>query len=355
MRGESPYARAVGTAGTADRIERASQEPGSTKALREKAVALLREVVAFEGHVWLLTDPVTGVGTSPLADVPMPWSRLPELTRLRYQATSNRWTDPRSPSRGVSALAGTSPTTPTPDPWRSALADLGVTDVATVVFGDRFGCWAWLDLWRCGGTFTGDELSFLARVRPGLTRGLRLAQSRTFTEHQDATRLSGSAVVLLEPGLQVRSLTATASTTLLELNPPGGAQVPGPVPAAAMNVGAALLAQEAGVPVGPAWSRVHLQGSYWVTLRSERLTEATIAVSIETSTPTERREVFGLVHGLSPREREVLEHAATGADARAMARALALSEHTVHDHIRAVLAKTGSPTRQVLLSRIAGS
>jgi DNA-binding CsgD family transcriptional regulator len=32
-----------------------------------------------------------------------------------------------------------------------------------------------------------------------------------------------------------------------------------------------------------------------------------------------------------------------------------LSEHTVNDHVRAVLAKTGSATRQVLLSRIAGS
>ena len=46
-------------------------------------------MVRFDAHVWLLTDPVTRVGTSPLADVPMmAWPRLPELGRLRYLTRS---------------------------------------------------------------------------------------------------------------------------------------------------------------------------------------------------------------------------------------------------------------------------
>jgi DNA-binding CsgD family transcriptional regulator len=100
---------------------------------------------------------------------------------------------------------------------------------------------------------------------------------------------------------------------------------------------------------------VHLGGGCWVTLRAERMTDAGLAVTIETSTPAERREVFALAHGLSPREREVLGLVAGGADSRTMARTLGLSEHTLNDHVRAVLSKTGSATRQVLLSRIAGS
>ena len=66
-------------------------------------------------------------------------------------------------------------------------------------------------------------------------------------------------------------------------------------------------------------------------------------MTIEVSTPAERREVFALAHGLSPREREVLGHLATGADSRTMAQALVLSEHTVNDHVRAVLAKCDAP------------
>jgi DNA-binding CsgD family transcriptional regulator len=80
-----------------------------------------------------------------------------------------------------------------------------------------------------------------------------------------------------------------------------------------------------------------------------------VAVTIEVSTVAERREVFALAHGLSPREREVLGHLATGSDSRTMARALVLSEHTVNDHVRAVLAKCEAPTRAVLMSRIAGA
>jgi DNA-binding CsgD family transcriptional regulator len=81
---------------------------------------------------------------------------------------------------------------------------------------------------------------------------------------------------------------------------------------------------------------------------------AEIAVTIEVSTFAERREVFALARGLTPREREVLGHLTIGADSRSIARALALSEHTVNDHVRAVLAKCDAPTRAVLVSRIAG-
>jgi twitching motility protein PilT len=52
--------------------------------------------------------------------------------------------------------------------------------------------------------------------------------------------------------------------------------------------------------------------------------------------------VFALASGLSPREREVLAELARGLDSRAIAESLVVSEHTVHDHVKAVLAKTGT-------------
>ncbi len=112
------------------------------------------------------------------------------------------------------------------------------------------------------------------------------------------------------------------------------------------------------MPVGPPWSRVHLGAGRWVTLRAARMGDAPdgdIAVTIEPSTPSERREVFALAHALSPREREVLDHLASGADARTIAERLVLSSHTVHDHVKAILAKTETPNRQALLARIVGA
>jgi DNA-binding CsgD family transcriptional regulator len=344
-------------AGTVDRVERLCREPLTPKALREQALEVVRRAVPFDAHVWLLTDPVSCVGTSPLAEVPMlAWPRLPELGRLRYLTTLNRWTELRRAGTPAASLhAATEGDLSRSALWREVLDDMGVTDVASSVFADRFGCWAWLDLWRCGGTFTDGEVALLGDLTGPLTAGIRAAQARTFVEDAEPVPLSGPAVVLLDAELRVVSQTATAGTALRELNPPGEEPIADPIPAAALNVAAALVAAEAGVPVGPAWSRVHLGSGRWVTLRAERMTGAAhVAVTIEVSTVAERREVFALAHGLSPREREVLGRLATGADSRTMARALALSEHTVNDHVRAVLAKCEAPTRAVLMSRIAG-
>jgi len=345
----------VSTAGVLDRVERLCREPLSPKTLRERALEVVRRAVPFDAHVWLLTDPVTCVGTSPLADVPMlDWTRLPELTRQRYLTTVNRWPELRRAGTPAAALAADG------DParsalWREVLGGMGVTDVASSVYADRFGCWGWLDLWRCGSTFTGDEVALVAALTGPLTDAIRAAQARTFLADAEPLELAGPAVVLLDNGLGVVSQTATAGAALMELNPPGEEPIDSPIPASALNVAAALVAAESGVPVGPAWSRVHLGAGRWVTLRAERMTGAAhIAVTIEVSTFAERREVFALAHGLSPREREVLGQLTTGADSRTMARGLVLSEHTVNDHVRAVLAKANAPTRAVLVSRIAG-
>jgi DNA-binding CsgD family transcriptional regulator len=347
----------VSKAGVLDRVERLCRELLTAKALRERTVEVVRRSVPFDAHVWLLTDPVSCVGTAPLADVPMlPWSRLPELGRMRYLTTVNRWTElRRAGTSSASLLEATAGEPGRSGVWRDVLAGLGVTDVLSTVFADRFGCWAWLDLWRCGGRFSGAEVELLAGVAGPVTEGIRLAQSRTFVADAEPVELTGPAVILLDGDRGVVGQTSSAGAALRELNPPGEAPVADPIPAAALNVAAALYAAEAGVPVGPPWSRVHLGAGRWVTLRAERMTGgADVAVTIEVSTPTERREVFALAHGLTPREREVLAQLVTGADSRGMSRTLALSEHTVNDHVRSVLAKCDAPTRAVLVSRVAG-
>ena len=62
------------------RLERACLEPGTSKQLRVSVLDLLRPVVPTTPNVWLLTDPVTRVGTVPLAHIPgLPWAELPAL------------------------------------------------------------------------------------------------------------------------------------------------------------------------------------------------------------------------------------------------------------------------------------
>jgi DNA-binding CsgD family transcriptional regulator len=307
------------------RIETLCAGQLSSKELRLAVLARLRPVVRYDAYAWLLTDPVTRVGTSPLADIPgLAWADPPELIRRRY-LVGDRWAAFQVPD---------------------------VAGVATSGYDDRFGRWGWLDLWRIDQAFSAPELTFLASLVPAIIAGLRAAQARTYAEVPDID-VPRTAVLILDPDLQPRDRTSAAARALLQLNPPD-ADIP-VVPAAAYNVAAALLAAEAGVRTGAAWSRVHLGGSRWVTLSAARMNErGDIAVTIEPSTPALRREVFALAHALTARERQVLDELATGADSQAIAGSLVISEHTVNDHIKAILAKAGVPSRARLLSRIAG-
>ena len=111
---------------------------------------------------------------------------------------------------------------------------------------DRFGCWAWLDLWRTGGTtYDAADAAFLAELAPLLATGLRAAQARTFVDDAAALDLRARRWSCCGRTSPVRSQTAWAAEALFALNPPDD-PVP-TVPAAVYNVAAALVAHEAGV------------------------------------------------------------------------------------------------------------
>ncbi|MET0999591.1 MAG: helix-turn-helix transcriptional regulator [Marmoricola sp.] len=348
-----------------DRVGRLCRQPFTAKRLREEIVAEVRRVVPFDGYLFMLTDPVTRVGSSPLADVPMlPWPQLPALIRARYLTTLNRWPellDARIPSASLVATTGGELALSLL--WREVQRELGVTDLAVAPFGDRYGSWGMLELWRTDGSFGRDELRYLGALAPYVVPGLRSSLARTFVDEPEQLLPVGPAVVVLDPDLQVRTQTPGAAAALLQLNPPDEPMTP--IPAAAYNVAAALVATEEGVPVGEPWSRVHLGGSRWVTVKADRMAAGAagtadgvgrdIAVSIEPSTPTERTDLFARVHGLSTRETEVLTLLGTGLSSHEVADRLVLSEHTVNDHVKAVLEKAGARTRQVLLSRALGA
>ena len=333
------------------RVDAVCRRPVPAKRLREEVLARLRERLEFGGHVFVLCDPVTRVYTSPLAEVPgLSWPRLPELVRWRYLTTVDR-VDALLGTGARSLLGGT--TSPEESlVWRHVQRDLGVVDTASVAFADRHGVWGLLELWRLTTPFTDHELALLTSIVPAVTGGLRAAVARTFTDPRGDTSPVGPAVVVLDPGLAVRSQTDAAADALLRLNPPD--EPMSPIPASAYNVGAALVALEAGVPIGEPRARVHLGGSGWVTVRASRLGDD-VAVSIEPSTPVERADLVARSAGLSDRETEVLGVLAAGFTSPEIARRLSLSEHTVNDYVKAVLARTGARNRQQLLARILGT
>lgn len=351
------------------RVERSCARNAGVKSLRLAVLADLGAAVAFDGHVWLLTDPATSVGTSPLATLPgFPMTRLPDLIRARYLTTSTRWTcltGSRVPAtswcRARDREAASS------SPWREILAEFGVCDVATLVFADRFGCWGWLDLWRFEPRpqFSAEDIDRMSQITPLVTAALRSRQAGYFTDPVRTAASTGPAVVVLDQGLRLRGQTAGAGSRLYQLNPPDAGpdgripDVPA-IPAAAYNVAAQLIAREQDVAAAPPRARVFLEQYGWLTLEADRISGAgppagrEIAVTIEPSGFTDRLDLFARVNGLTGREREVLGHLCAGMDNRSIAAAVSVSEHTVHDHVKSVLAKSGCGNRTILLARVAG-
>jgi len=327
------------------------------RTLRLEVLAILRRAVAFDAYAWLLTDPATAVGSSPLADVPC-LAELPALIRLKYGTAINRWTQLSRPvATLVDATAGDLALSAL---WQEPLRNYEIGDIASCVYRDRFGCWGFLDLWRtsAGRPFNEAETAFLTSIAEPLTLGLRRSQALTFARASSARAAPpGPVVLLLSPVLDVRAQTQQTQDYLRLLVRRDSDD--DPIPAGAYNVAAQLLANEAGVDAQPPLARVHLTKGIWLTLQAARIGSASpkgadIAVSIEIASASDRLEVFSRAHGLSEREAELLQHLAGGADTREAARLMLVSELTVQDYLKAIFAKTNAHGRRTLLAHALG-
>ena len=312
---------------------------------RAAVVQRLRGAIDFEWFVWVLTDPVTEVGADPFAIAP-DLGQLPTLVRLKYLTRLNRWTTLHT----VGSLGSDPHRSPV---WMGIQRQHGVADVLSTVFRDGYGCWGFLDLWLTEPA-TPSALDLVAELTPLLTQAVRTRLAATFATPagpQDAP--AGAAVILLDDNLQITGSTPGSQSWLARLLPPVGR--PDPVPAAALNVAAQLLAQEAGVDDHAANARTHLSHGLWITLKAARLRPSgVIAVTIEPSTAAERLDVFARSHALTARERQLLTVLAEGADTRQVAAQLFLSEHTVQDHLKSIFGKTATNSRRALLANAVG-
>jgi DNA-binding CsgD family transcriptional regulator len=347
------YARA------SERITRICQGNADARGLRLEVLAEIRRAVGFDAHAWLITDPETSVGSSPLADVPC-LPVLPQLIRLKYLTTLNRWTGLRCGAVSLCGAAGGDLSRSLM--WRELLRSHEVTDIASSTYRDRFGCWGFLDLWRIQAPpFRDADIEFLSRIAGIITAALRHSQASTFAASAGADRPpAGPIVLLLSPDLQVRAQTPQTQRYLRILVPPD-LEDQAPVPASAYNVAAQLLATEAGADANPPLARVHMAQGRWLTLRAARLeaarplSERDIAVSIEPAAPHDRVLIFARACGLSPRETQLVHHLVTGADTRDLARHMFVSENTVQDHLKSIFTKTATRTRRTLLARALGT
>lgn len=349
----------IASARILEQVDRVCAVETDGRTMRERLLDVLRGAIPFDAYVWLMTDPVTSVGSDPLADVPC-LPELPRLIRLKYLTSVNRWTSLVTREDMVGLLRRDTGGDRTRSlVWRELLSAYSIFDVASVAFADRFGCWGFLDLWRTDAhrPFDDDDARLLAHVAPRLTRALRETQSRTFVEPAISERRElGPVVSVLDDDLSILGQTPATESWLQVLLPARDGRTP--IPASVWNAAAQLLAAEQGIDGNAPVARVHLANGFWLTLRAARLdgeAPRRIVVTIEEASARDRIEIFTRAFAFTPRESELVGHLARGCDTRDLAERMFLSEHTVQDHLKAIFAKTSDHSRRSLMSRALGT
>ena len=315
------------------------------RALRIAIIGELQRAFDVERYVWVLTDPATCLGVDPLAEV-AGVTDLARAIRLKYATALNRWTT----LTGVACLGDQASASPL---WRAVQQPLGVADVASAVFRDGHGCWGFLDLWLAA-PLAPDQMRLVATLLPEVTTALRTAQA-------DALRRlptgvldpPGPATLLLDANLTIQGSTPGMDDRQRRLLPrPDGLP---PVPAAALNAAAQLLAVEQGVDHHPPEGRTHLGDGRWVSVRAARLQPSgAISVSVEPTTPAERLDLCIRAFGLTAREADVVRRVARGLDTASIAGELHLAPYTIQDHLKAIFVKAGVDSRRDLVPLLTG-
>lgn len=343
----------------ASRIERLCISDLDERSLRTEILDVLRAAIGFDAHVWLLTDPATTVGYGPHAAVPC-LPQLPAGIRLKYLTEVNRWSSLLSRRPPVGRLHQvTAGDLSRSLMWREMLQHYGINDIVSVVFADRYGCWGFLDLWREGGEpFSDSDAELLADTAAAVCMALRKRQAAAFVVGRtESSPEDGPAVIVLGDGLVITHRTTATTGWLRSLLPTAPERAP--VPAAAYNVAAQLLAVESAVDDHPPMARAFVPGHTWVTLRASRLEPTDpghggIAVSIEETSAGARLDLFARAFGLSARERQLLGLLGRGLDTQEIANQMAISDYTVQDHLKSVFTKTSLTSRGALITTALG-
>lgn len=320
--------------------------------LRYALDAAVRRVVPWDMAAWSTTDPATLLFTScvlsgreedPESEAALFDSefRVPDVNTFAALASAT------PPVATLSAATGgeldRSPR------WRTVLAPLGVTDELRAVFIDGGDCWGTLVGYRIGGEpFAPTDVEVIGQVVPLIADGLRRAMLHTAADRAiDAVAAPGIAI--LGPDGTLGDVTPPAQRWLAEIADPGG------VPSVLRSIAAAARSAAAGLSERPAHARLPRRGGGWILVHGSVLASSgRVAVILEAATENHLSDVLVRAYGPTPREREVTELVLKGASTETIARQLFISNYTVQDHVKSILAKSNIRSRRDLVATFYG-
>jgi DNA-binding CsgD family transcriptional regulator len=240
--------------------------------------------------------------------------------------------------------------------FRDLLSGNGLAHELVAILRSGETCWASVTLYREKGRddFSDEDLAFLHVVGPllaeGARRGLLIGEAYDAGAVQSPAEPDAApAVVVLDAALGIRSMTASGTWWLLQLN--GSRER---VPAALRAVAAAALDDATEPETQPPFARVRTRTGSWAFLHGSRLEQngSEVAVIVEPASPERLGSLLMAAYGLTAREQAIAQQVLQGASTEEIARKLHLSPYTVQDHLKSVFEKTDVRSRGQLLATV---
>jgi DNA-binding CsgD family transcriptional regulator len=345
--------------GARDGIIRVCARSSDTQSLLRAVASRVRRGVAFDAALWTGTDPATQLFTVGVAEgVPAEaCGAFLDNEFLAEDVGKFHTLTAEPPHVGVlSLLTGGEPARS--HRYRTLLEPFGWSDELRVAFSDGTACWGVACLLRAAGRppFSERDVDWMTPIVAHVAAGLRMAARPDGPGAPDET---GPGTVILDGSGTIVALTAAAERWLTELGHPAphlGARdmLPNPVLGVAHR---ANLCAGGAADVGPARVRVPTLAGRWLVLHAAVLDDGTAgarhtAVVVEPAEPAEIAPLIMRAYQLTERERTVTALVCQGLSTNRIAERLAISPHTVRDHVKAVFAKTAARSRGELMARL---
>jgi DNA-binding CsgD family transcriptional regulator len=346
-------------AGVVRDVEMLCVRETDSRSLRQRVAARLARVVHWNAACFGVVDPVTLLITDHVSEGIPPHMYALATSNEYLVPDRNKFVTLARSGIGVGILGRlpeeqrrASPRLRTILPLLDARYEVRA---ACVVDGQ---CWGGIALYRTGDhpDFSLAEAALLQAVSPLLAAGLRRTAYGPRAVAGDLADV-GPGVLVLNEDNETRLANDAARQYLDELAPASPRR--GSLPYAVHEVAARARVIPPGQPgrLLGAYARVQARSGRWLTLHGSPVADDQdrdrgIAVVVKPAPSSDIAELLMLVHGLTDREREVLQTVIAGGSSSAISARLHISVHTVQDHLKSIFAKVGVRTRGQLVATI---
>ena len=340
---------------TAERVlgdlERLAVRCSSRAHFFDEAAARLKRAFAFDGACWHTLDPGSDLITQHrLQSLP---DRFPTLANNEYAVKDvNKFDQLARAKRKAATMSEATDGHPERSPrFRDLLTPVGIGPELRGVFVADGATWGSVILLRRAGQpeFDDGDVALLADASALFARAIRRGLLAEACEAASGLPEAPGVVELDASGYLVRA-SSSAEALLAELS---GSTVEAGVRSAAVHAvasatrNAIAAAGAGGTPVLPS-SAVKTPTGTWLILHGGLLgapRSRAVSVFIQRAHPTLVAPLLLKAYGLTEREQEVTQLTLRGATTAQAAQRLAISPHTVNDHLKTIFEKTDARTR----------